>query len=603
MRRPTSGATCALAIAAVLAGAGGCGMRVWEIRPEPAARALRGLAGEAPLGHADRASMPAHGKQAPAPPGPRLARAAGLFEDARHIEGFSRQRAMFAYRESMILALDEVRDSGDTNDGRAAQVLYNRALGRFLRLGGRHHLRLDDEWLAMMAERGLPVAFANGPGLWNPGRFDEIRFAGDFLVRGADRYHGAEGLGVPVMAIRTPTRERLANRQGADRFLANEEVYPATAVLRFPDGAAETSPAVLELHDTLEVERVDIGGRIVPLAADLTTPTAYQFAHGRLGRDDPVSLLTPRELTVEAGLHMLHPYQRGKIPIVMTHGMGSGERAWGKVVNELRGDPELRAHYQFWLYVYNTVNPFVLSAAQFRRSLAAARDAVDPGHTDPACDQMVLIGHSMGGLMSRQAITDSGDALWRLNCSRPIESLEAPAEDRELIARVFFFRPLPFVRRVVFIATPHRGTRLANHPLGRIGDSFIRFPTTLERSHAELIARNDRSLFTPLFLAGVPSNIDTLGLNNPYLTAVDRLPPAPGVAAHTIVGKVGPGPLETSSDGVVPYSSSHIDWAASEYVVPTNHFCQDHERTVEELRRILRQHLRSLGVGADGDPP
>ncbi|MHB1559301.1 MAG: esterase/lipase family protein [Isosphaeraceae bacterium] len=603
MRRPTSGATRALAIAAVLAGAGGCGMRVWEIRPEPAARALRGLAGEVPLGHADRVSVAAQGPSTPAPPSPRLAKAAGLVEDARHLEGFSRQRALFVYRECMILALDEVHAAGDSNDGRAAQVLYNRALSRFLRLGGRHHLQLDDRWLAMMAEHGLPVAFANGPGLWNPGRFDEVRFAGDYLVRGADRYHGTEGLGVPVMAIRKPTRERLANRQGADRFLANEEVYPATVVLRFPAGAAETSPAVLELLDPLEVDRVDLGGRLVPLAADLTTPTAYQFAHGRIGRYDPISILTPRELTVEAGLHMLHPYQRGKIPIVMTHGMGSGERAWGKVVNELRGDPELRAHYQFWLYVYNTVNPFVLSAAQFRRSLAAAREAVDPGHTDPAYDQMVLIGHSMGGLMSRQAITDSGDALWRLNSSRPIETLEAPAEDRELIARVFFFRPLPFVRRVVFIATPHRGTRLASNPLGRIGDSFIRFPTPLERSHAELLAHNDRSLFTPLFLAGVPSNIDTLGLNNPYLTAVDRLPPAPGVKAHTIVGKVGHGPLESSSDGVVTYSSSHINWAVSEYVVPTNHFCQDDERTIEELRRILRQHLRSLEFGAEAGPP
>lgn len=603
MRRPTSGATRALAIAAMLAVAGGCGMRVWEIRPEPAARAARSLAGHVPLDPGDEPPMTAGAIVPPPHPGPQVLRAAQLLDDAAHLEGFSRQRALFEYRDCMILALDEVRAAGDSPDGRAARGLYNRALDRFLRLGGRHRLRLDDEWLAMMAERGLPVAFATGPGLWDPGRFDEIRYAGDYLVRGVDRFHGAAGLGVPVMVIRAPTREQIENREGADRFLPSWEVYPATAVLRFVNGDAAGSPAVLELHDTVEVERIDIGGRVVPLATDLTTPTAYHFARGRLGRSAKISLLRPQKVPIEAGLHMLHPYQPGKIPIVMTHGMGSGARAWGKVVNELRGDPELRRHYQFWIYEYNTVYPFVLSAAQFRRSLSAAREAVDPGHGDPAYDQMVLIGHSMGGLMSRLAITDSGDALWRLNSDRPIESLEAPAEDKALIKRVCFFRPLPFVRRVVFIATPHRGTKLASNPIGRIGDTFIWLPTPLERSHAELVAHNDPSLFTPLFLAGVPSNIDALGLNNPYLTAIDHLPPAPWVRAHTIVGKVGSGPLESSSDGVVPYSSSHIDWAVSEHVVPATHFCLDHEQTIEELRRILREHLQSLGIAEGAGHP
>ncbi len=119
----------------------------------------------------------------------------------------------------------------------------------------------------------MTVAFGPGPNLWAPEPFDELRFPGDYIVRGVEHYYGSDGLGVPLIAIRTPTREQLERRHGADRFFPYREVYPVTAILRFEDGVGQS--AVLELHDTLEVERVSVGGRDVPLAADLTTPTAY----------------------------------------------------------------------------------------------------------------------------------------------------------------------------------------------------------------------------------------------------------------------------------------------------------------------------------------
>jgi hypothetical protein len=179
------------------------------------------------------------------------------------------------------------------------------------------------------------------------------------------------------------------------------------------------------------------------------------------------------------------------------------------------------------MFMHPTGNPFLLSAVELRRSLTEARDTVDPGRTDPAYDRMVLFGHSMGGLLARLAITDSRDALWRLNSDRPFESLVAGPEDRELLARVFFFEPLPFVRRVVFITTPHRGSELANNFIGRLGDSIIRLPGPLENSHDALIAQNAPDFFSPHFRSGVPSSIDELELNNPYLMTIDSLPPAP----------------------------------------------------------------------------
>ncbi len=599
MRRPTSGLIGALVVATLLAETTGCAtVRVWEVRPEPAAEAVRNLAGEKPFGRTDAQRWPATATANASPPSPKLARAENLFNQARRAETLASEKSARLYRDCMVVAMQvmtaaQVGAAGGDEQPEflESRALYNRALERFLRLTGRHVIRPDESWRAELARLGASVASDRGEHLWAPERFDELRFTGDYVVRGIDRYYGSDGLGVPLIAIRRPSPEELERRQGADRFFPYWEVYPVTAVLRFEHAAADGASAVLELHDTLEADRVSIGGRPVPLAADLTTPTAYHFAKGRLERYERISLFTPQKITREAGLHMLHPYEPGKIPVVMIHGLGSSPKAWGKVVNALRGDPELRTHSQFWIYMYPTGNPFLLSAFELRRSLTEARDAVDPDRADPAYDQMVLIGHSMGGLISRLAITKSDDALWRLNSNRPFESLAAGPEDRALLARVFFFEPLSCVRRVVFITTPHRGSKFADTFIGRLGDSFIRLPGPLEKSHDSLIAQNPPDFFTPRFRAGVPSSIDGLELNSPYLMTIDRLPPHPGVVAHSIVGKVGRGPLESSSDGVVPYSSSHIDWAISERVVPQNHFCQDHPETVEELRKILRIHL------------
>jgi pimeloyl-ACP methyl ester carboxylesterase len=441
------------------------------------------------------------------------------------------------------------------------------------------------------------VTIDRTPLVWDPDRFDELRFAGDYVVCGMDHYYGSNGIGVPLLAVRRPSQEELDHREGPDRFYPYWEVYPVTAVLRFDASGAGRSCPVLELHDTLRTSHVETGGGLMPLAADLTTPTAFHFARGRLPFYERLSLFTPERLRRQAGLHMLHPYERGKIPVVMIHGLGSSPMAWGRVVNELRGDPALRARYQFWIYMYPTGNPFMLSAAELRKALVEARDVVDPGHSDPAYDGMVLIGHSMGGLLSKLMISESGDTLWRLNSPQPFDRLVANPQVRDLLGRVFFFRPLPFVRRIVFIATPHRGSRLSSEFVGRLGDRLIRLPGPLEEAHRTLIAENPPHFFTADFLKGVPSSIDGLTFENPYLLTIDRLPRAPHVTAHSIIGKLGDGPLEASSDGVVPYSSSHLDWVASETIINRMHFCQDDPQTIEELRRILSLHLAE-SVGA-----
>jgi pimeloyl-ACP methyl ester carboxylesterase len=544
-------AVCGMIAALILATASGCGgIRVREkILPRPA------------VSHA-------RAQRAPQDPSPAAA--------------IGRQAATMDLLRAMTSAWDEFGSGRDVPSAAAAE--YNRALEQLLRDAcGRGHL--DEQGRASLVRDGFALG-SGGEGMLDPARFGEFHFASDFIVRGLEHRYGAEGIGVPIFAVRRPTDEELARRTGEERFYPYWEVCPATAVLRFEPGA----PPTLVLCDTLVRDRIRVAGATLPLASDLSTPTAYHFAKGQLNRYERVGMFAPQRLGVRAGLHLLHPYERGKIPVVMIHGLASSPKAWGKVVNELRGDPALRARYQFWMFMYPTGNPFNLSAAELRKQLVEVRQVVDPAQADPAFDRMVLVGHSMGGLLARMAVTESGDALWKTLSNRPIEELVATPEDRDLYRRVMFLRPLPFVRRIVFIATPHRGSRIGNQFLGRLGDSLIRLPNELQRLHDTALRQNPPEFFTDEFRNGLPSSIDLLRRGSLLLEALDRLPVGPGVSAHTIVGRLAPVPLEHSTDGVVPYASSHIAWTQSELVVPGNHSCQDDPRTIEEIRRILALH-------------
>jgi len=53
----------------------------------------------------------------------------------------------------------------------------------------------------------------------------------------------------------------------------------------------------------------------------------------------------------------------------------------------------------------------------------------------------------------------------------------------------------------------------------------------------------------------------------------------------------GTGPPQGKNDGVVAYDSVHIDGVASELVVDSPHSCQSNPHTIEEVRRILLEHL------------
>jgi pimeloyl-ACP methyl ester carboxylesterase len=290
------------------------------------------------------------------------------------------------------------------------------------------------------------------------------------------------------------------------------------------------------------------------------------------------------------GLSLLRPYERGRIPVILIHGLWSNPWSWAQMIKEMEADATLRARYQFWTFGYSTGDPLAYSATLLRRDLDEVRQRFDPERSDAAFNRMVLVGHSMGGLLAKMMVQESGPRLWRLVSDRPVEDLAGDQADRDLLRSALIFRPRPEVRRVVFIATPHRGSRVDGGGLERLGSRLVRLPDALRASYGRLISRNGPDFFVERFRKGLPTSIDELQWQSPMLMGVDELGLAPNVTAHSIIADRRDPPGADGSDGLVQYESAHLDGVATELLVPSGHLCQDHPAVIREVGRILKEH-------------
>jgi hypothetical protein len=202
---------------------------------------------------------------------------------------------------------------------------------------------------------------------------------------------------------------------------------------------------------------------------------------------------------------------------------------------------------------------------------------------------MVVIGHSQGGLLAKLTAVDSGTHFWDDFVRVPIDELRVSDSTRETLRRSSFFTPLPFVKRVVFICTPHGGSYLASMSFARLVSDLVRLPTNLMKLSLEL-ATIDRSALVVRQLGRLPTSIDNMTPGNPFIKTLGSLPVAEGIASNSIIAVKGDGPLEHASDGVVAYTSAHVSGAQSEKIVRSGHSAQGAPATIEEVRRILLEH-------------
>jgi hypothetical protein len=240
-------------------------------------------------------------------------------------------------------------------------------------------------------------------------------------------------------------------------------------------------------------------------------------------------------------------------------------------------------------FQYDSGRPIALSALQLREALAAAVTRLDPDGKDPALRRMVLIGHSQGGLLVKMQVINSGDRIWNAVSRKPLDELVLSDQTRELLRRGMFLEPLPDVSRVVFICTPHRGSFVADsNIIANVVRGLLALPASLTGMPAE-IARN-RDALVPGTV--VPSAVDNMSPHHHFIRALADIPVAPSVTVNSIIAVDGDGPVEQGNDGVVEYSSAHIEPVESQFVVqPSSHSTQGNPYTIEEVRRILLLHV------------
>ena len=432
---------------------------------------------------------------------------------------------------------------------------------------------------------------------WSGWRLGDFQPAAYLEVRGLRNRYRRSGIGAPLVAS---LAEPMA-AQGAEKLRAHippRLKVPVTAFLRIENARAELGSgslrARLELFSEDEARQVEIEGREVPLEFETSSALAYTLEGPPIWWTEISDFLyggvLPR-LTAgaEDQVLFLEPYQRGLVPVVLVHGTASSVSRWAELVNELKSDPSLAGRFQIWLYRYDSGNPIGYSAGVFREALSATVNSLDPERSDPALDQMVVIGHSQGGLLTKLTAVDSGDRFWRNISKKPLDALDLDPEERAVIERSTFFTPLPFVKRVVFIATPHRGSYLTLERLARWVTRVVEIPNAFSQISYDVMLRNKDDLLIRDMDRPITA-IDNMTPGNPFLKTLRALPVAPGVAAHSIIAVQGTGLAHEGADGVVKYTSAHLLGVESERVVRSSHSCQGHPDTIEEVRRILREH-------------
>jgi pimeloyl-ACP methyl ester carboxylesterase len=360
---------------------------------------------------------------------------------------------------------------------------------------------------------------------------------------------------------------------------------PVTALVR-----ADGRNPQLVFYRTRMDDDVIIGGREVELAADFSAPLAYMLSRGENRNMDVVSLLRSDRKFHRTGLYQFHRYDPEKIPVVFVHGLMSRPETWVPAVNELMADEEIRERYQFWFFLYPTGLPVWGSAAELRSEIDRYRKAFDPARRNRNFDRMVLAGHSMGGLISSLQVRTGGEKLWRQFMDTPPYQLSISPEMKERVVKIVNFQPRPEVARVVFFSTPHRGSELAVNPVAEFFSRLIRLPFSFIEKDRMTLQAAMYEQYRDLFVA--PANsVVFLRANSPLLKSILALPMRPGVPYHSVIGDQGRGNTPDSSDGVVPYWSSHMKNAKSEKIVPSGHGSHEHPEGIVELRRILKLHL------------
>lgn len=396
------------------------------------------------------------------------------------------------------------------------------------------------------------------------------------------------GFGVPLVAFVLPCTDR-----PICRHYPPEGIFrPATLWMEAPGRAGPHGelPVLVVQNPALQPEHV-AGTGSYRLAEDVSAPYAQLLERTSLKRLAWWGLIGGAEVGKRSGLFLLDDYDPNKIPIIMIHGVAGSPVIWARLSNAIMGDPELHRRYQIWHVVYQSNAPLLVERYRVQHYIDKAWSDIDPDGQAPARQGVVLVGHSMGGVIARLLCAQSTPEVWNAAFTSPFESLHASATDLALLKDVFQFKPYPGVDQIIFMAAPQRGSPSADGLLGRFV-GLLAWRHIEEISGLMRIATQNPGAIQPtllsIFQTGRLSSITSLRPDEPVTLADEKLMPAAGVRYDTIAG-VLPG-VKPPGDGYVPLSSALLTGSATTLIVRSNHEVPNRPEAIEDVLKILRAH-------------
>jgi pimeloyl-ACP methyl ester carboxylesterase len=388
----------------------------------------------------------------------------------------------------------------------------------------------------------------------------------------------SSGIGIPLLLEYDTSHAPLYPPDGL--------LISATAIYRRINGRPQL--ALLSGKNSVE-----LNGSMHPLNNDNAAPIAAMSQRGQHVAQAGFSyMLHPTAMHDNPGIFLTEPYDPNKIPVLMVHGLQSTPFAFADLMKAIRRNPELAKRFQIWTFLYGTGTPVLFNALELRQQFDKTIAQLDPHDHDFATRHIVVVGHSMGGLMLHTLVSSSDERLWNAMFAVPPQRLKGDKVVISLFAQALHFRRNPRVVGAIFAATPHRGSNLADSWMGHLAESLIRLPASLQTEIVTVVSENRDALKPAAKVFDKEMNftsVHTLSPRDPVLLTLAGLPIE--VPFHSIIGQQHTGPIEKTSDGVVPYSSAHLNGAASELVVHSGHGVCENPDAQAEVLRVLRLQL------------
>lgn len=490
----------------------------------------------------------------------------------------------------------DIMGSRRASDAERARALedYNKKLLTLVQ-----RLRLDARTAWEAKKQVMPEGFElryGGRGLKRPLYvvYDDIVPASEIELDEITERVTVPGLGVPMVGV-IPA-DKIERSEQEIHFRQRGTVSTLTAVMAFP--AKRGARPVLHLIKRHQVEQMRVGSHRYEIAADFSAPIEIYWSLTRVKDDRWLGMLQPQELRDTTGLTCMENYNPNKIPVVLTHGLMSSASTFNNMVNRLMAYPEIRRNYQFWYFNYPTGVAWTLTADIYRKSLAEARRRLDPHKKNTNWDRMVVVGHSMGGLITRYSQCLEP---WRMLEDNPAGENRMRNMRKYLDARYvheafpdsfiepfrtdYFFEPVQ-AGMVVYLATPHRGSPVASMGIVSWLMRLIVLPQELISEVYNIATlQQDSLLMEPERMANWFTSGSQLSPRGYSIVGLQKLAVRP-VPTHSVIGDRGKGDTPESSDGIVPYWSSHIGWG-SETIVPSGHSVQDLPETAKAVAQML----------------